>query len=117
MKLYELSISNYKLCLKFSSRHFEGAIALAHTTDHRAKMLLDPVAGRQAVKYFIDAAVINPDSVEALYGVIKAFGKYGRNHGETAIMMLERVLESQPKNYRVRTILAGFKLFRDDFLA
>ena len=117
LKLYELGITNFTLCLKFNPRHFEGAMALAHATDQRAKMLLDPVASRRAVRNFIEAAKINPDSVEALFGVIKTFREYEKNHGDAAIAMLEQTLDKFPRNYRVRTILAGFKLFKEDYFA
>jgi len=65
MKEYKKCVLSYKKCLTLESEHFGACI-------HLANLLANIGEGQRAAKYFKHAIKINPNSVNANFGMGKA---------------------------------------------
>ena len=71
-KDFKKSMQNYKKCLTLDSNHFGGCIYLAN-------LLANLGEGQRAAKYFKHAIKIDPDSLNAHFGLGKALQQYSED--------------------------------------
>lgn len=71
-KEYKKCLSNYKMCLQFDQDHFGACI-------HLANLLANLAEGQRAVKYFKHALKIDPDSINANFGIAKSLQQYSED--------------------------------------
>ena len=64
-KEYKKCLQNYKKCLQLDQNHFGACI-------HLANLLANLAEGQRAVKYFRHALRVDPNSVNANFGMAKA---------------------------------------------
>ena len=71
-KDFKKCMQNYKKCLTIDNNHFGGCI-------HLANLLANLGEGQRAAKYFKHAIKIDPDSLNAHFGLGKALQQYSED--------------------------------------
>ena len=107
IKEYKQCLLNYKKCLQIDQNHFGACI-------HLANLLANLAEGQRAVKYFKHALKIDPDSVNANFGMAKALQQYSEDK-DAPIPFFLLVIEKDPENYKAHTQLGILYLDREEF--
>lgn len=86
---------NYKKCLTLDNRHFGASIYLAN-------LLANIGEGQRAAKYFKHALKIDPNSINARFGLAKTLQQFSENK-EAPIEHFKIVIEKDPNHYKAHT--------------
>jgi len=94
-KEYKKCLQNYKKCLQLDQNHFGACI-------HLANLLANLAEGQRAVKYFKHALRIDPNSVNANFGMAKALQQYSEDK-DAPIPHFLLAIEKDPEHYKAHT--------------
>ena len=106
-KDFKKSMQNYKKTLTLDNNHFGGCI-------HLANLLANLGEGQRAAKYFKHAIKIDPESLNAHFGLGKALQQYSEDK-DAPIPHFEEVLKREPKHFKTLTQLGILYLDREEF--
>lgn len=83
------------MCLQFDQDHFGACI-------HLANLLANLAEGQRAVKYFKHALKIDPDSINANFGIAKSLQQYSEDK-EAPIPHFLRAIQKDAQHYKAHT--------------
>lgn len=106
-KDYKKAMQNFKKALTIDNNHFGSCI-------HLANLLANLGEGQRSAKYFKHALKIDPDSVNAHFGLGKAVQQYSDDK-EAPIAHFEEVLKRDPMHYKALSQLGILYLDREEY--
>jgi tetratricopeptide (TPR) repeat protein len=95
LKDYKQSLLSFKKCLTLDTSHFGACI-------HVANLLANLGEGQRAAKYFKHAIEIDPDNLNAHFGLAKAIQQYSDDK-QAPIQHFDEVLKREPDHYKALT--------------
>lgn len=95
MKDFKKSMQNFKKCLTIENNHFGACI-------HLANLLANLGEGQRAAKYFKHAIKIDPESINAHFGLGKALQQYSEDK-DAPIPHFQEVLNRDPLHFKTLT--------------
>lgn len=98
---------NYKKCLTLDSNHFGSCI-------HLANLLANIGEGQRAAKYFKHAIRIDPNSINAHFGMGKSLQQFSDNKN-APIEHFNKVLALDPKHFKTYTQLGILYLDKEEY--
>jgi tetratricopeptide (TPR) repeat protein len=106
VKDFKKGMQNFKKALTIDNNHFGSCI-------HLANLLANLGEGQRAAKYFKHALKIDPDSVNAHFGLGKAVQQYSEDR-EAPIHHFEEVLKRDPMHYKALSQLGILYIDREE---
>ncbi|CDW79621.1 tpr domain containing protein [Stylonychia lemnae] len=106
-KEFKKCILNYKKCLTLDNKHFGASIQLAN-------LLANLGEGQRAAKYFKHAIKIEPESINARFGLAKTLQQFSENK-DAPIEHYELVIQKDPNHYKAYTQLGILFLDREEY--
>lgn len=101
------AMASYKRCLQVEANHFGACI-------HLANLLANLGEGQRAAKYFKHALKIDPESLNAHFGLGKALQQFSDDK-EAPVPHFQEVLKRQPDHQKTLTQLGILYLEREEY--
>ena len=110
-KKFKKALTNYKLCLEQDQNHFGACIYMANLLSNLSE-------GQRAIKYFRHALKIDPDSINANFGIGKTFMQFVKIESKSRVFAenhFKKVLKLNPNHYKSLTYLGILYSDKEEF--